>query len=153
MKKHFVLLAMIALVGYPSFSQEPLEKIMEKRAREMHRVIGLDDKEQWKKFVSGNYASSLIDRPMQEKVSIAEDDNVTSSSTETKPATGVEAKAKMFGRLHDDFGDSKITSIKLTGEKLEMNVEATSGLKATFQLKFQKTSPYLIDGLGIAVIN
>ena len=46
---------------------------------------------------------------------------------------------------------SKIVSLKPTGEKLEMILKNDMGMMGTFLLKFEKTNPYLIDGLGIEV--
>ncbi len=153
MNKQFALIMIICCAWFTSFAQEGMGKVMEKRAREMHRVIGLDDKEQWKKFVKENYAQSLIDHPMKENVNVSEEGNLTSSSSETKASNNLDGKVKMFGRLHEDFGGSKIISIKPTGEKMEMIVQSAIGLTATFKLAFQKTSPYLIEALGIEVIS
>lgn len=124
---------------------------MEKRAREMHRVIGLTDKEQWKKFVKENYTQTLIDKPMQAKVQSSENGKTSTSTTETKATDNLEAKAAMFQRLHNDFGSSKLLSLKPTGEKMEMVLKNDMGMMGTFTLKFEKASPYKIEGLGIEV--
>ena len=125
---------------------------MESRAREMHRVIGLSDKQQWKKFIKENYTQALIDKPMRAVVQTS-DNGSTSTSSESQPkvADNVEAKAGMFQRLHEDFGKSKILSIKSSDGKVEMVVKNEDGLGGTFILKFDKNKPYLIDGLGIEV--
>jgi|SRR5688572_3584650 len=148
------LVLIVAIVGWciPSLAQESAEKTMEKRAREMHRVIGLDDQEQWKKFMKENYTQALIDKPMRAVAETSDNGSTTTSSTnEAKAADNLEAKAAMFQRLHEDFGKSKIISIKPGEEKLEMIVKNDGGLSATFILKFDKSKPYLIDGLGIEV--
>ena len=59
----------------------------------------------------------------------------------------------MFERLHNDLGASKIASIKSEGETLKMSLENSVGMSGTFQLKFDKNKPYLIDGLGIQAEN
>lgn len=146
-----ITVLIFTILGVTTFAQESLEKVMEKRAREMHRVIGLTDKEQWKKFVKENYTQTLIDKPMQAKVQTSENGKTSSSTSETKAADNLEAKASMFQRLHNDFGGSKILSLKPTGEKMEMVLKNDMGMMGTFTLKFEKASPYKIDGLGIEV--
>ncbi len=126
---------------------------MEKRAREMHRVIGLDDKQQWIKFIKENYTQALIDKQQTMKVQSNENGGVPTSKEEMKEADKLEAKAKMFARLHEDFGGSKIVSIKSKDENLEMVLNNGEGLIGTFKLRFEKTKPYLIDGIGIEAGN
>ena len=48
-----VVLLIFNCILITSFAQESMEQVMEKRAKEMHRVIGLTDKEQWKKIRKG----------------------------------------------------------------------------------------------------
>jgi len=93
---------------------------MEKRAREMHRVIGLDDKQQWINFIKENYTQALIDRQQTMKVQSNENGTVSTSKEEMKEEDKLEAKTKMFARLHEDFGGSKIISIQSKNENLEM---------------------------------
>jgi hypothetical protein len=132
-------------------AQESREQVMEKRAREMHRVLGLNDPAAWKKYIKENYTQALIDKPMRAKVQTS--DNGSDKSSETSSADNLEAKAGMFERLHNDFGDSKITSLKVTGDDVEMIVLGDMGLKGTFRLKFEPAKPYLISGLGISADN
>ncbi len=75
-KKIAVLI--FSCLGVTAFAQESLEKVMEKRAKEMHRVIGLTDKEQWKKFIKENFTQALIDKPMQAKVQTSENGKTSS---------------------------------------------------------------------------
>lgn len=145
MKKLILLIA--TLIGFQSFSQT-MEKEMEKKAREFHRVIGQTSKDQWKKFIQENYAKSLIEKPMRAKVSQRDGENTTSETTDTKGT--LEDKVQMLERLHGDFGDSKIVSIKTSGENLEMVLDG-GNLSGSFKLKFDKTKPYLITGLGVNV--
>jgi len=146
-----IAVLIFACLGITASAQDSMEKVMEKRAREMHRVIGLTDKEQWKKFIKENYTQALIDKPMQAKVQTSENGKTSSSTFDTKAADNLEAKAGMFQRLHNDFGGSKILSLKPTGEKMEMVLKNDMGMMGTFNLKFDKASPYKIDGLGIEV--
>lgn len=148
--KRLILIVIIFGLGLPLLAQEI--QVMEGRAREMHRVIGLSDKEQWKKFIKENYTQALIDKPMRAVVQTS-DNGSTSTSSESQPKVtdNVEAKAGMFQRLHEDFGKSKILSIKSSDGKVEMVVKNEDGLGGTFILKFDKNKPYLIDGLGIEV--
>jgi len=151
MKKLCLLIVFHALL-LNVFAQDSMDKVTEKRAREMHRVIGLSDKEQWKKFIKENYTQALIDKPMTAKIETSERDDAE-PSTKVSSANNLEEKAKMFQQLHNDFGNSKILSIKPDGEKLEMILQNKESLKGTFQLRFEKKSPYLIDGLGIEVLH
>ena len=141
-----ITILVLGIIGVEAQAQESMQQVMEKRAREMHRVLCLADKDQWKKFITENYTQALIERPMKSQVS--KSDGSTTASEKNAFANNLEAKVNMFQRMHDDFGESKITSIKTTGEQLEM-VLTGPGLIGTFNLKFSNTKPYLIDGLGI----
>jgi hypothetical protein len=149
--KRLILSAIVFGLSLPLAAQE-IKQVMENRAREMHRVIGLKDKEQWKKFIKENYTQALIDRPMRAVTQTSDNGSTSiSGSTQPKSTDNLEAKATMFQRLHDDFGKSKIISITQGDYKVEMVVKNEDGLGGTFILKFDKNKPYLIDGLGIEV--
>lgn len=150
MKSIYSAIVFLALIP-TAFAQESVT--MEKRAREMHRVIGLDDKQQWIKFIKENYTQALIDKQQAMKVQSNENGNVSTSKEEMNEVDKLEAKAKMFARLHEDFGGSKIVSIKSKAENLEMVLNNGDGLIGTFKLRFEKTKPYLIDGLAIEAGN
>ena len=141
-----LLIVTITWISTPAVAQE-MQKVMEKRAREMHRVIGLSEKEQWKKFIQENYTQALIDKPMRVQTS----ENGETTTSQSKTTDNLEAKASMFQRIHDDFGKSKIVSVTPGDSQVEMVVKNDGGLSATFILKFEKDQPYLIDGLGIEV--
>ncbi len=127
-------------------AQETKEQVMEKRAREMHRVIKLSDQSQWRKFITENYTQAFIEKPIKSQVSKSD-----GSGAEKKETPGnVEGKVNTFQRLHNDFGESKISSIKPVGDKLEMVLSA-GDLTGTFNLKFSAAKPYLIDGIGVQV--
>jgi hypothetical protein len=134
-------------------AQETMASVMENRAREMHRVINLSDKQEWIKFIKENYTQALIDKQQTMKVQSNENGNTTTSKEEIKEADKLEAKAKMFARLHEDFSGSKITSLKSKEENLEMILNNGDGLIGTFKLRFDKNKPYLIDGIGIEAGN
>ena len=147
--KKLVALVVVSGLFLTTLAQESMEKVMEKRGREMHRVLGLTSKDEWKKFVRENYSQSLIDKPMRAQIAEGKSD----TKAKGKAADNLEGKAMMFERLHEDFGDSKIISIKSEGEILKMVLENDQGLTGTFQLKFDKSKPYLIATLGIEVGN
>lgn len=147
----FILTILALVIVSSSLAQEIT--VMEKRARELHRVIGLDDKQQWIKFIKENYTQALIDKQQSMKVQSNENGTVSTSKEEIKESDKLEAKAKMFARLHEDFGGSKIVSIKPDGNKLEMVLNNGDGLIGTFKLLFDKNKPYLIDGIGIEAGN
>jgi hypothetical protein len=140
----FILLPFLGLTVH---AQDSMEKVMERRARELHRTIGLPNKEDWMKFVKENYAQSLIDRPMKTRI------DGPSGKTENKVEDNIEGKALMLGRLREEFGSSKVVSIKTDGEVATMVLDNGDGLLGTFKLKFVKSPPYLIEGLGIEVGN
>ncbi|HOX83134.1 MAG TPA: hypothetical protein PLJ60_00545 [Chryseolinea sp.] len=150
MKSPFSIL-IVCFFSLQVFAQESPEKIMEGRAREMARVIGLNDKEQWKKFIQENFTQAFINKNMKVKV-VNSDANDGETVQETTEADNLEAKAAMFSRLHDDFGNGKITSLKASTNKIEMVIDA-SQLKGTFILTFESKKPYLIEGLGIQAGN
>lgn len=146
--KRTIILLVFSFTSLLVKAQETTQQIMEKRAREMHRVICLPDREQWKKFITENYTQALIDKPMKSQVSKSDDSGTTGEKKEIP--SNLEGKVNMFQRLHNDFGNSKITSIKPDGDKLEM-VLSNGDMYGTFNLKFSATKPYLIDGVGIQV--
>ena len=153
MKKLTTLLLLVGLAGN-LFAQESAEKVMEKRAREMYRAITLPEKDQWKKFIRENYSQALIDKPMRAAVNTEENGTVVTSSTEEPAGTdNVDKKAGMSGQLHDNFGDSKISSLKVVAETATMILQSSSDATGTITLRFSKTKPYLIEGLGIEVEN
>ena len=146
--KRTITFLVFSLFCLGASAQETKEQVMEKRAREMHRVIKLSDKEQWKKFITENYTQAFIDKPIKSQVSKSDGSGATAEKKET--AGNVEGKVNTFQRLHNDFGDSKIVSIKPMGDKVEMVLSA-GDLTGTFNLKFSAAKPYLIDGIGVQV--
>ena len=57
------------------------------------------------------------------------------NTTEGKAADSLEGKAMIVERFHEDFGSSKIVSIKSEGEILKMILENEQGLSGTFSAK------------------
>ncbi len=153
MKTRVTLIILLLSLFFNSLAQESMATVMEKRAREMHRVINLSDKQEWIRFIKENYTQALIDKQQTMKVQSSENGNTSSSKEEIKEADKLEAKAKMFARLHQDFSGSKIISIKSKEENLDMILDNGDGLIGTFKLRFDKNKPYLIDGLGIEAGN
>ena len=145
-------LTIFAFVIVPSALAQEVT-VMEKRAHEMHRVINLSDKQEWIKFIKENYTQALIDKQQTMKVQSNENGNVSTSREEMNLDDKLEAKAKMFARLHEDFSGSKIVSIKSREENLEMVLNNDDGLIGTFKLRFEKSRPYLIDGIVIEAGN
>jgi hypothetical protein len=144
--KRIITLVVFCFSGVAIFAQENAQDVMEKRAREMYRVITSNDREQWRKFIKENYSQTLIDKPMRKKI-VNQDDGGTQSETKTT-AGNLEDKVNMFQNLHRDFAESQIASIKKVNQTLEM-ILSGGGTEGTFKLKFSDTKPYLIEGLGI----
>lgn len=146
MKTSFILSLLIAVSSF-TLAQDGLTKTMEKRVREMHRVIGLDSKAEWKKYILENYSQALIDKPIR-----AIRDNGEGSAQNSSPVKSgdaVEAKTNMFQMLHQDFGNSSILSIKTEAEKAIMVLQNEQGMLGTFTLTFDPQAPYLISGIGV----
>ncbi len=144
--KKILTLFTLSLIAFLVKAQETMPQVMEKRAREMHRIICLSDKEQWKKFIKENYTQTLIDRPMKAKIS--KNDEAGSTADKKEIGNNLDGKVNMFQRLHDDFGNSKIASIKPSGDKLEM-VLSGGDLSGTFNFKFTSAKPYLIEDVRV----
>jgi hypothetical protein len=150
--KTLITISILAL-SLQVFSQDALTITMEKRAREMQRVINSSDKQEWIKFIKENYTQALIDKQQNMKVQSNENGSVSSATEVQNEADKLEAKAKMFTRLHKDFGGSKLISLKPEGNTIEMVLNNGDGLIGTFKLQFDKRKPYLIEGLGIEAGN
>jgi hypothetical protein len=147
-----LLLLFITTISFVSSAQDTPDKQMEKRAREMHRAILLSDKEAWRKFIKENYTQTLIDKPMRAQVQTSEDTgNGASTTSQSSSADNLEGKVGMYARLHEDFKNSTIRSIRPTTDGLEMTVDSHGGLVGVFTLRFDMNADYRIDGLGIAV--
>lgn len=146
MKATFIFSLLITASSFV-LAQDGLTKTMEKRAREMHRVIGIDSKAEWKKYILENYSQSLIDKPMRAIRDNGEGSAQNSSSE--KSGDNVEAKTNMFKMLHQDFGNSSILSIKTEAEKAIMILQNEQGMLGTFTFTFDKQAPCLIAGIGV----
>lgn len=145
--KNLILIFAASLL-WSGLTAQIMDEAIEKRAREMHRVISLDDKAQWEKFVKENYTQALIERTMKAQI---KKDGPEGASSQTQENKGTVAdKVNMLQRLHNDFGGSKISSLKTKDGEVEMVISG-SGLSGTFRLKFDKNAPYLIDRIGIQV--
>ena len=150
MKK--IVLLLVSLVGMITLSgaQDAMETVMEGRARELYRVLGLTDKAQYRKFMQENYTKTFLEKPVKMNRVVSDSDGNNSSATqEDKSKDVLEAKTQMYGRLHDDFGGSKMVSLKQKDNKVDMVLRSTSGLTGTFIFTFENSKPYLIDGMGV----
>ncbi|HEY5916981.1 MAG TPA: hypothetical protein VIU13_06245 [Chryseolinea sp.] len=144
MKNLLLLICVFAFVA-----QDKKKTIMENRARELHRVIGVKDKELWKKFMRDNYSKAMLEKPVKSNIETEEKESTTSATTES--ADQLEEKAKVFERLHGNFGSSKIVSIKNVKERIEMILENESGLRGDFTLTFEDQSPFLINRIAVEI--
>jgi hypothetical protein len=147
MKKNLLLLAFV-LFGFGSYAQDSMEKTMEARARELHRVLGLTSSDDYKKFMRENYTQALIDKPVKMSKQVSDSDG-GSESNKSEGMDNLTAKAQMYTQLHQDFGGSKLVSLKRTDNKIAMVLKNGEGLTGTFNLTFEKTKPYLIEAIGI----
>ncbi|HEY0653164.1 MAG TPA: hypothetical protein VGD65_08545 [Chryseosolibacter sp.] len=137
------------LFSFHVFGQDDKSKLLEQRARNLHNVLGKNNKAAWKSFMTRNFTQALIERPMRAQVVTTENDNASSTSTSTEHA--IEAKLAMFERLHQDFGKAKVSSVKVEGDKVAMTVTTDHGMTAIFRMEAEPKSPWLIDKLTIEV--
>jgi len=121
----FAFLILVMIFPITSFGQEK-DQTMEKRAKGIHEALKSADKKVWENFIKENYSDKLLEKyPVSKHID-------------------------MFQRLHTDFGDSKILSLKPSDTKFLMVVERKSdGHRVTFELISAKDKPYKIDGFGI----
>jgi hypothetical protein len=152
MKKIYLLILFTSSFIFTQ-AQDSKESIMVKRAKEMHRIINLNNKQEWINFIKDNYTQALIDKQQTMKVQSNEDGRVSKTQEVISDEDKLEAKAKMFARLHEDFSGSRLVSIQSHNEILEMVLDNGEGLIGTFKLTFEKNKPYKIDGLGITAGN
>jgi hypothetical protein len=146
MKKY--LLIVFGLMGWNAFAQDSQEKIMEGRARELHRVLGLANTEDYKKFMRENYTKALLDKPVKMKKQVSDSDGNNESSS-SSAMDNLDAKAQMYVQLHQDFGGSKIISINRIENKIEMKLRNDGGLTGIFSFTFENAKPYQIETIGI----
>jgi hypothetical protein len=130
-------------------AQDKKQAVKEKRARDLHRVMGLNDREQWKKFMTENYSKAMLERPV--KTDIETSESSTSSGTSGATADKLEEKLKVFDRLHKNFPNSKIISLKPVSERIEMVVENSDGLRGNFTFEFERDSPFLINRIAVEI--
>ena len=149
MKKLITILA-ISLITFQCHSQDVMETKMEARAKEFYKILGKNEPEQYKLFMKENYTKAFLEKPVKVNRQTSGDgpqDN--SSQNDNKTLNGLDAKAEMFRQLHQDFGDSKLISLKRQDAKMVMVLSANSGLTGTFTLTFEKNTPFKIDGIGV----
>jgi hypothetical protein len=147
MKNPLLVICVFAVIGV--FAQDKKQTTMEKRERELHRVIGVNDKELWKKFMRENYSKAMLEKPVKSNVETTEKESTNSTTTE--PADNLEEKSKVFERLHGNFGNSKIVSLKTVNERIEMILENESGLKGDFTITFENQPPFLINRIAVEI--
>lgn len=151
MKKH-IFIVLLCFAAGPVLGQKSAEKEMEKVAREMFRVICVNDKEEWIKFMETYYTKALQEKPVQRKLDTKGEKDVVIMRSPSAQASPLDAKAAMFDQLHRDFGKGKITSLTTNGTLATMKLE-DGGRTANLTLTFTPQAPWLIDALGIEVEN
>jgi hypothetical protein len=126
-------------------------KKMERRANEFHRMITVNDKNAWIKFMQDNFTKTLQEKPFRRNVQKKDQETDVLIEKSEKDGTGtLDAKTVLFDQLYRDFGTSKMKSLKTENNKSEMILE-NNGVMATLSIKYTEQAPYLIDGLGIEV--
>ncbi|HWA35971.1 MAG TPA: hypothetical protein VG737_17630 [Cyclobacteriaceae bacterium] len=141
------LMIAIMFVSLNALAQDAVTKKMEARAKELIAVISQPDKEVYRKFIKANYTEAFINKKMRLTV-----EGGPGGSSENGKNDPVEDKVNMYTRLHKDLGQGKIVSMKQIGEKLEVEADGSTGASMSFGITYQKTEPYLIDGLSVQLV-
>lgn len=146
MKNLFIILFLASFIS--AGAQDNAEKIMDNRVREFHKVIGLDDREAWKKFIRENYTDEFINKQSARR-RVVDGDEKSETASNDKGTDKVDAKAELFQMLHQDFGDSKLTSLTIKDNIATMVLSNLDGLRGTFKFTHQKQAPYLIENMAV----
>ena len=100
--------------------------ILEKRANELHLAIVRSDEALRQDFIEQNYSRKMLED------------------------YGMDKHLGMFERLHNDFAQSEITSLKIKDDKLYMAVERKSdGHRLTFVINYDPGEEFKFDGFSI----
>ena len=75
------------------FAQSADDKQKEKRVRDFHKILAVDDRDEWRKFIKENFTQAFMERQMKARTTV---DGASSSSSEAKPAVPMAAKLNMF---------------------------------------------------------
>lgn len=129
-------------------AQDKSEKIMELRAREIHKVIGLDNREAWKNFINENYTEEFINKQSSRR-RVIDSEEKSETASKDKGTDKLDAKVDLFQMLHQDFGGSKLVSLTFKDNIATMVLSNMDGLRGTFKLTYQKQAPYLIDNMSV----
>jgi hypothetical protein len=148
--RKLISILVISFITFQSHAQEGMEKAMEGRAKEFYKTLGKSDLEEYKKFMKENYTKSFLEKPVKvNRQTSGDGPQDDPSQNGSKTLSDLDARAKMFLQLHQDFGESKLVSLKRQENKMVMVLSATSGLTGTFTLTYEKNKPFLIEGLGV----
>jgi hypothetical protein len=151
MKKFNFALLMIAVTFSAIAQKTEAVRTMEKRANEFHRMITVNDRNAWIKFMQENFTKKLQEKPFKKNVQKKDQEtDVLISKSEKDEAATLEGKTALFDQLYRDFGTAKIKSLKTENNKSEMILD-NNGVMATLTIKYAEQAPYLIDGLGIEI--
>lgn len=140
---------LFVFVAFNAICQSDNSKILEQRAKDFHNAISKNDKDVWRNYMKENFTPALIERPMRARVATTESDGNSNSTTNSE--TKIDAKLSMFEQLHGDFGNSKLSSVEVSGKKIEMVLNSTNGMKGVFSFEVEEKSPWKIDKMGIEV--
>ena len=140
---------LLCFLTFVASGQSQNAKILEQRAKDFHKAISRNDKTVWRDYMQENFTTALIERPMRAQVATAESDG--NSSNASKSTSKIDVKLAMFEQLHNDFGNSKLGSLKVTGNKIEMTLNSSNGMKGVFSFEAESSTPWKIDKMGVAV--
>lgn len=92
----------------------------------MHETIISSDEAHCENFIKGNYTKRLLEK------------------------YDMEWHLDMFKRLHRDFSDSQITSMKFFEDKVLMEIQRiTDNHKVTFEITYDQEDNYKFNGFSI----
>ncbi|MBL7834143.1 MAG: hypothetical protein JNK18_09315 [Cyclobacteriaceae bacterium] len=146
MKKVVIIVAFSIFVIFTVQAQDK-KTVIENRCKEIIRVICLNEKDQWRKFIKENCTETWINKKMRAQIQGGPDGSAQTATNDE--LANLEAKVQLFQRLHDDMGKGTISNLKVDGDNAEVQVKGETGLDLTLGLKFIPNAPYLIDGLSV----
>ncbi len=114
------------VIGIAKSNAQSNDAIAEQIATSFHEAIKSSDKTVCETYVVENYSKKFLEQH------------------------GMSKHVGMLERLHKDFSNSKITSVKKTDNKVSMAIERTSDKhKVTFELSVDAEDDYKVNGISV----
>lgn len=106
------------------------EEVIEKRLRELHVVLSIDDPAKWESYIKENYTPSYIER------------------------RGLDNIKGVYKKVADNWSQSKVISFGEVGEQYELIIRRNDDAqKLQYLMTPEKDKPWRIDALAFEVGN